>query len=492
LTEDQRRRLERQWLAWRLVLRYGIGVVVFVFFTTASFHFRYTPDETYVYLQHGRSIARGDGFASNAGVPVGSAASPLWTFLIAGGTSFGLDPYIVAKTLDLVCASFAVIAVLAFAFVLLRDRVYALFAAGIFSFDVTFLRWTGTGLEVSLAVFLVLMTLWYGYKKEYITAALVAGLLTLAWPAGVLLFIALVVDCLINRRVGTSMTKVIVASVLLYSFIVGSWVVYALFNFGAITLQSLSDAVPRAELHASWFENLFLGVKTIATSQPVPALLLLAGLLALVRLPKLSVLREDGFPLLFLLLVLLCCLVMNIPMDSRHLAPLLPVVVVYGLWGIKRLEIGSFLSSRRALNILFISTALSLAQNQYIYRQWVVPHMESYVRGMDECLKPIAFWARTNTPESCRVFSPVCGMIGYISGRTMVQAEAAMNLADQDRVRHLVADTSLRNADVFIDRSSVSERLKSDHLVPVMTKQCSGFTRSNPSPEYFTLYKVVK
>ena len=179
---------------WRLVLQYGIGAIVLVFFVTTSLHFRYTPDETYVYLQYGRNIARGEGFSFNAGTLSYGVASPLWALLIAAGTKLSLDPYVVAKTLDIVFASFSIIGVMAFAFVLIRDRIYALAAAWMFSFDAWFLRWSGSGVETSLALLLVLLTLWYAYKKEYLTSALVAGLLTLVRPEGALLFVAVLVD----------------------------------------------------------------------------------------------------------------------------------------------------------------------------------------------------------------------------------------------------------------------------------------------------------
>lgn len=105
MTEDQERQLQRRMFWWRLVLQYGIGVIVVVFYVTASLHFHYTPDDTYIYLQYGRNIARGEGISFNAGTPSYGMTGPLWGFLIAAGTKLSLDPYIVAKTLDIVFAA---------------------------------------------------------------------------------------------------------------------------------------------------------------------------------------------------------------------------------------------------------------------------------------------------------------------------------------------------------------------------------------------------
>jgi hypothetical protein len=497
LIEEREEQLKRHWYVWRLVLQYGIGFVVLVFFVTASFHFRYTPDDAYIYLQYGRNIARGEGFSFNAGTPSYGITGPLWALLIAAGTKLSLDPYTVAKTLDIVFAGLSIIGVLAFAFVVMRDRIYALIAAWIFSFDAWFLRWSGSGTESSIAILLVMLTLWYAYKKEYVTAALVAGLLTLVRPEGVFLFVAVLIDCIVNVRGRKAVIRAILPSFLLYSVVVGSWLLYAWMQFGSI-VPNIFLVNPTGG-NSVW-DSIFSNLRIIGATQILLALLLVAGVIVAVKKSEMRTLREDGFPLLWVLLVPLFYVVMNVQVVSRYLLLILPVVVVYGVWGIKRLEIASLVSPQRGLLILLAVAGLSLGQNQFIYRMWVVPHMETFELGAEECLKPIAYWLRSNSVPGSTVLTPEIGMVGYVSERTVYDmaglvtpdARRVLNGVGYDEAMTQRLYEKFVHPDYVIDRSSVPERLTTEGLVPVMTRTFSGQGLSNPGLMYYTLYKVVR
>ncbi len=497
MTKAQERQLRRQLFMWRVVLQYGIGFIVLVYFVTASLHFHYTPDDTYIYLQYGRNIARGEGFSFNAGTPSYGVSGPLWVLLIAAGTKLSLDPYVVAKTLDIVFASFSVIGVMAFTFVVTRDRLYALVAAWIFSFDAWFLRSSGTGMDTSIAVLLVLLTLWYAYKKEYLTSALVAGLLTLVRPEGVLLFIAVCADSILNGRERWPVIKTMLASFLLYGVVVGSWLFYSSMQFGVV-ISSMVLNKPAGRI-ALW-DFVLSNVRIIGTTQCIMVLALIAGLILAVRRSEWRTLREDAFPLLWVLLLPLFYIVMGVQVVSGDLLLILPVIVVYGVWGIKRFERASLVSPQRGFLILFVLAGFSLAQNQLVYRLWIVPHMETSALGADECLKPIAYWLRTNTSPGTSVSAPDIGMLGYVSERTIYNSPGAVKAGAGRSVEGSTNDQRLKqeshgqgeHSDYVVDRSTVPERLTSESLKPVMTRTFSGLGLSKPGLEYYTLYKVMR
>lgn len=500
MTEDQEQQLNRRWFWWRLVLQYGIGVVIVVFYVTTVFHFHYTPDDTYIYLQYGRNIARGEGFSFNAGTSAYGITGPLWAFLIAGGAKLSLDPYIVAKTLDLVFAGFAVIAVLAFAFVLIRDRIYALVAAWIFSFDAWFLRWSGSGMETSLAVLLTLLTLWYAYRKEYIVASLVGGLLTLVRPEGALLFVAVLVDAMLNGRGRNAVARALIGSVLLYSLVVGSWLLYSYVHFGTVipnTLQAKSTSA--SSLPVLWF-TILSQLKIVASTQLVLAMFLVVGILVTIRKSGWHVIKEEGFPLLWMVALPLFYVLMNVQVVSRYLLLILPIVVVYGVWGIKRLEVASVVSPQRAFLILVVVAVVSLAQNQYVYRRWVLPHMENFELSMNECLKPIAYWLRSNAPAGSKVLAPDIGTIGYVSEREVFDTAGLVSLEVKRAFRGVSYDEGMMqkryeqviHPDYIVDRSPTPERLASEILKPVLTRPFSGLTVTKDELAYYTLYRVIK
>jgi hypothetical protein len=500
LTEDLERRLRRRMQLWQIILRYGAAVIVVVFYVTASLHFSYTPDETYVYLQYGRNIARGEGISFNAGSTSYGVTGPLWAILIAGGVKLSLDPYIVAKTLDIVLASVAVMSVLAFAFIVIRDRLYALIAAWIFSFDAWFLRSAGSGTETSLAVLLAMLALWYAYKKEHITSSLVAGLLTLVRPEGVFLFLAAQVDAALNSRNRISAVRIVVGSVVVYAMVVGTWLGFAYFHFGTIFPNQLQSSPFSGFAVAAMLTNAFANMKIVGATQLVPVLFLIGGFVVTVRKFGWHIIREEGFPLIWALAVPLCYVVFNVDVASRQLLLVLPVFVVYGLWGIKRLEIASLVSPQRGLFILLLVAGVSLAQNQIVYRGWVLPHMNTLELGVNECLKPMAFWLRANTPAGTTVLTPQAGVIGYVSERKVFDASGVIAPEVRRAFGDDTYDTGMKerkyelviHPDYVIDQSPIPDQLASEALKPIMTRIFPGLGITRPELMYYTLYKVTR
>jgi hypothetical protein len=485
---------------WRAVVRYGIAVVILVFYVTVYLHFDYTPDDTYIYLQYAKHIAHGDGFSFNAGSPSYGITGPLWALLIAGGTGLGLDPYIVAKTLDIVFASMTLLALYALAIYLLHDRIYALVATWIFSFDAWFLRWSASGMESSLAILLVLIAVWYAYRKEYVVSSFVAAVLTLVRPEGALLFAVVLLDNLFNTRDRRVARRAFLFSLLTYGAIVSVWLVYAYFSFGSVlpnTLQAKSTS--GMSLPVLWFTGSSIA-KILGATQVLSALLLILGVVVTVRAYSWRMLFEESFPLLWVVLLPLFYIILNVQVTSRYLLLILPFVAVYGVWGIKRLEVASLLSPQRALVALLVVAGLSLAENQYVYHEKVVPHMENFTEGMNECLKPMAYWLKSNAPEGATVLTPDIGMLGYVSGRKVYETAGLVTPAMKRAFRGVTYDEGMIEhryerviePDYIVDRSPSPARLAADSLQPVMTRTFFGLGLTKPEPVYYTLYKVLK
>ena len=485
---------------WRIVLQYGAAVIVLVFYVTASLHFSSTPDETYVYLQYGRNIARGDGFSFNAGLPSYGVTGPLWALLIAGGVKLNLDPYVVAKTLDIVFASMALMAVLAFAFIVTRDRLYALVAAWIFSFDAWFLRWAGSGTEMSLAVLLAMISLWFAYKKEYITSSLVAGLLTLVRPEGVFLFLAAQIDAVLNSRSRMSAVRMVVGSSVLYTMVVGTWLGFAYIHFGMTLPNQLQASLFRGFSWPAMLTGAFVNVKIVGATQLVLVLFLAGGVVVTVWKTGWQIIREEGFPLIWAFAVVLWYVLVGVVVGSRQLLLVLPVFVVYGLWGIKRLETASLISPQRGFVILLLVAGISLAQNQVVYRLWVLPSMNSLELGVNECLKPMAYWLRTNTPAGTTILTPQAGVIGYVSERNvfdasgMIAPEVRREFGNDSYDAGMVGRKyeTVIHPEYVIDRSLRPERLTTATLQPVMTRTFPGLGISKPDLLCYTLYRVIR
>ena len=502
MSDDRPHGHERAWSSflWNFAVRYGIGVVVLVFFVTVNLHFDYTPDDTYIYLQYAKNIARGEGFSFNAGEPSYGITGPLWVLLIAGGTKLGLDPYIVAKTLDVLFASLAIIAFYALAFAVIRDRVFALLAAWMFSFDAWFLRWSASGMETSLAVLLAIIAVWYAYTKEYVVASFVAVILTLVRPEGALLFVVILLDALLNARDRTVRWRALAGSVLMYGMILSMWLVFAYAYFGSVvpnTLQAKSTSL--ASLPVLWFTT-FSSLKILGATQVVPLLLLILGIAVTVRHYGWRIIKEEGVFVLWIVALPVLYILLSVQVISRYLVLLIPFVVIYGVWGIKRLELTAVISPQRSLLMLLVVAGISLVQNQYVYRSRVVPHMNNFTMGMSECLKPIAYWLRSNTPQDATILTPDIGMLGYVTERTVYETAGLVTPAIKKAFRGASYDEGMAQRryehvlrpDYIVDRSPTPERLTSDTIRPVMTRPFPGLGLTKSDLVYYTLYKVSR
>ncbi len=502
MTEDHSHYTEQEEYSpfWRFVLKYGISIVVGLFYGTAVLHFDYTPDDTYIYLQYAKNLVGGDGFSFNAGVPSYGVTGPFWTLLIASGTKVGLDPYMVAKTLDLFFASVAIVLLYLLAFAIVRDKIYALIVAWIFSFDAWFLRLTCSGMESSLAVLLTLLTVWNSYRKEYAVATFVAAILSLVRPEGVLLFFVVLIDIFLNTRVRASAWKKIISSFALFSIIIIAWLLFAYVHFGTTVPNTLQAKSTQGFSFAVLWFTLFSMLKIIGATQIVLVLAAIVGLIVVVRKEGWLKIKEDAFPLLWVIALPLFYIVMNVQVVSRYLLPTTPFLVLYGVWGIKQLELSFVLSPHRALIVLVAITGLSLAANQYVYRAKVVPHTQNFTLGMNECLKPIGYWLRSNAKEGATVLAPDIGVLGYVSGRNFYDTAGLISPPvkkafagvsyDEGMLQRRYAEVI--HPDYIVDRSPTPERLTTDSLRPVMTRTFSGLGLTKSDLVYYTLYKAGK
>jgi hypothetical protein len=241
-------------------------------------------------------------------------------------------------------------------------------------------------------------------------------------------------------------------------------------------------------------------MKIVGASQLILVLFLAGGVVVTVRKFGWHIVREEGFPLIWAFAVPLWYVMFNVEVASRQLLLVIPVFVVYGLWGIKRLEIASFVSQRRVISILLLVAGVSLAQNQFVYRGWALPHMKNLELGVNECLKPIAYWLRTNTPAGTTILTPQAGVIGYVSERKVFDASG---MIDPSVGRAFGSDSydagmvgrkyeMAVHPDYVIDRSSTPERLVAETMKPVMTRTFPGLGIAKPELMFYTLYKVMR
>lgn len=484
----------------RNTLKSGLGLVLLIFCATVLLHFRYTPDDTFIYLQFAKNILRGGGFAFNASEPTYGVTSPLWTLLIAAGGSLKLDTYLVAKLLDLLFASAGLIVFYLLALEVIRERLLAFLATFVFSVNVWFVRWAGTGMETSLSVLLVLATILYCVRKDHLIAAAASSVLMLVRPEAGLLFVLIVVDALINATEKRHGWKLALGSVLLFAVIVGPWLVFAKENFGTV--------IPNA-LHAkSGFGITLAGVptvaldvvKTIATSSVLELFLGLLLIAVMVGKKLYHELQQHIVPLLWVALLILVYVGAEVDVVSRYILLVLPFIILYGFYGLKKILDLMRLGTRYGISIAIVITAVILIQNQYVFQKHVKPHTSRFANGVEECLRPIALWLAENTPPGTVVVAPDVGVIGYWSDRKVCDIAGLITpemkklrkeglTYDEIMIRRLFIPFCY--PEYVIDRSVVPERLTDDQFTPLLTRRFEGLGLAKPEVQYYTLYKLT-
>ncbi len=482
------------------ILKFGIVPIVGLFYILTVLQIEYTPDDTYIYAQYARHLAEGKGFSFNNETPSYGVTGPLWAMLIAGGAFVGIDPIVVAKSLDLVFASLAVLLAYIVGVAIIRDKWYALLGALLFSTDAWFLRWSGSGMDASLAVLLALLVIRHLHQNEYITASILSGLLTLVRPEGALLFGVVLVDNFLNSTNRRLALKVGLICSALFAIIVGSWLVFAYAHFGQVVPNTiLAKSSAGFSLPAAW-HILKTEAAILGSTQAVPIAALFVSLFFLARSKQPNVVVLEGISLLWVVMLLLFYVLFNVQVVSRYLIPITPFVIIMALWGLKKMDEKFEWSSRRRLLVLSLVALFTVLQNQFLYHGTVVPHKEGFAVGMKDALLPIANWLRENASDEDIILTPDIGLLGYVSEKKLYDTAGLIT----PEVRRAFGATEYYEAiatrqyekvvqpTYVVDRFAHAERLSAPDMIPLMTREFPSLSITGPGTVFYTLYRVKR
>ncbi|MEX1140471.1 MAG: hypothetical protein WEF53_14085 [Bacteroidota bacterium] len=480
-----------------LVLRFGIAILVLAFYVTAVLHYSYTPDDTYIYLQYARNIAEGNGFSFNIGEPSYGVPGPLWALLIAAGAAGGLDPFVVAKTIDLFFAGLSVIIALRLSVEILKDPLYALVATAVVATDTWLLRWAGSGLETSLSVLLVLLTFFYVYRTEYALASLSAAFLTLVRPEGALLFVLVQADNVINTSNWRLAFRVTLKSTGVYAAVLAPWMVYALLTFGKVIPNTFDAQTISGYSLESLIGVLGSEVKILLISQGISIALLLIGVAGVLRRSSLRHAWIEVFPLVWPLALLLFYSIMNVQVVSRYLLLVSPVIAIFGVWGVKKSTEFWKLRWRTSLGLLAGLVMISGVQNQVFYHLKVLPHLKGFILGMEECLRPMGYELRKMGGPTTSVLTSDIGLVGYVSGVKVYDTAGILSPEIRKQFSGLTYDDGMEQEvylnvirpDFVLDRSHQPGRLETAELKKIMSCRFPSLGLMFESQVYYTLYK---
>lgn len=380
-----------------------ISLPLFVF--AMALYRGYAGDDTFIHLQYARNLAEGNGFAFNPGEPSYGSTSPLWTLLVAGaGSLTGGRFYAAAKLLSVGFALGTLVFFYLLARRLIAHPTLAAAAVLLLAFDPWFLKWAGSGMETSAALFVVVSALWF-YLHRLGQGRLPASAFLLGWgtllrPELVGLFLVLLVDRLFVRRRPLTETAV---ALFLYLVPIAPWLLFAQVTFGHFvpnTVLAKSGAL-------DWTDGLWRTAKVYgATYAPI-----LSGALVALRV----VLRRGhgwsetvplwgwaiGLPVAYV--------VTGSYVASRYLLLAVPPLVLLAMWGVAHAW------HRRAWILVSVALAVSVVVQATV----IVPRTR-FARGVDEGLIDVAEWIRLETPPNALIALHEVGAVGYFCERRVI------------------------------------------------------------------------
>ncbi len=484
-----------------------LPVLVLMFYFTASGHFGYTPDDTFIYLQFAKNLVHGNGVAFNAGDPTYGVTSPLWLFVIALGGVLRIDLAVAAKAIDLLMASGAVILFYLAAYELIRDMVVAMLATLTFSLNIWLLRWAGSGMETSCSVLLVLAAFVFCLRNEYLLSVVMAALLALVRPEAVLFVFFIAADIFVNSHDKRSAAGLTMKLAVVYAAILAPWLVYAYINFGTIIPNTALAKSPSGMGLARVEGGIWNIGSIVAASDGVVVVgLLSCGVLLWRKLRTAT--KEDRFfyfrqslvglgwaaalPVLYLL--------RNVTVVSRYMLLVTPFLVLvaylylYGTLMRSRFQ-------RFAYAGVIIFAGLTVVQSQVTYRLIVAPGIEAFESGMNTSLVSIGHWLKEHTRPDEGVLAWDIGAVGYFSDRRICDAAGLVTPGLIPYVREgaelkQIADERLYapycTVNYVVHRAEEPNALAANpSLVPLFSKPFYRIGLLKMRQDYYTVYQVA-
>ena len=373
------------------VVRFGLPLVVAVYYATAARGFPYTADCGYAAANWSALL-----LGQRTGIPGAEMFSLFWTVLLALGGTLGLDLLLVGKIMSLLFACFGILGLYLLGVEILDDRILAFSAALVVALDPLLLQAGPAGTPATALMALSTASLFFARRRDFALAAVFAGLSTvLAWPATVLMVsLWLEVRSLSD---GPSRSKTFFGASAVFLAVVLPWMVFA----WAKGLPMISHSgVPGNALAIGWWTL-------------VPALLCVLMMLTGIVVVRRSRLLQlvVGEPLWGVVAWILWTGVAGLLCGADFWlagSPLLLLGAMQGLRGVVpalREEVANY-------SIAFGATALLLVVNQAIFLTAGKASMNEALETEQDAI-PTVRWIGAQLPAAITIESEVPGLTGY-------------------------------------------------------------------------------
>lgn len=408
-------KFSRNYPLW-LALAALLGALLYTL--AAALHYRpgFPLDDAWIHLTYARNLALRGEWAFLPGQPSAGSTSPLWTLLLAPGFWLGLAPYFWPNFLG------------AFSFFLLAWRVeFSLRAlepayrprlpwGGLLLLGEWHLAWASlSGMEVVLHALLLttLLTMILLGGKRFLLMGALAGLSVWLRPDGLTLLGPLALWALWpSSSPRTSPPAFRSLLHLLFGFL-PFFLPYLAFNHSLAGSFWPNTFYAKQAEYAAWQAKAFYEKGAQFAIQFLPGL-------AFFALPGLFLLpwREKRWPLTLILLWAAgyaALYVSRLPVYQygRYTMPVLPVLILLGLWGFFRW--GAAVHTRAGRRLRFAWSAL-LALMTILLWGLGARSFATDVAFIESEMVQTARWSAKNLPPQARIAAHDIGALGYFDG----------------------------------------------------------------------------
>lgn len=469
----------------------------------------YVTDDTYIHMQYAKHLAQGRGLVFNTGEHVYGCTSPLWVALLADAISLHFDGLAAARALGAI----ATLASVAFFWQLLRRnlRAPALVAAGTLAWaaNAWMLRWALSGMETPLAVALTLagfvaFTEGKQWGARPVRTGALWALAALARPEAALLLLLwgmfLLVDA-DNRAGALRLITGIVPPLAIY----GGWLLFAWLYYHALLPQTLA-AKAAGSGFAGRFEAFVRQVEILGATDGVLLATLVLALLATLRRPRAAGRwrAQKLVPWAWVASVPALYLARGVPVLSRYLVPLLPVIAWLAWEALERaLAPDDPRHARRLAWAGALLAALVVAQNVIVWRTTVLPQVQSFSPALESSLVRWGRWFGAHARPGSAIATPDIGAIGYFSDHPVVDlgglvTPAMVPYLEREEPEQAVARfrfASFARPEFVVDRAERAWDLlrRSPYracLDTVGTAVVPNLGVARPEPRVYSIYRV--
>jgi len=471
----------------------------------------YLTDDTFIHLRYAQHLSRGEGLVFNPGERIYGCTSPLWVALLADGMAIGLDGVLVGKVLG----GIATLLSIALFLQLMRRTVATpelrAMATVAWAGHAWMLRWSVSGMETPLAVALVLagfvaFTEGQQWGARPVRTGALWAMAALTRPEAVFLLglwgIFLMADT--ENRAGL---RRLVFGALPPILIYGSWLLFARVYFGTFWPQTLSAKAAGSAQAGFPLDNLIRQGKIILSTDGALLVVLVLGLIFGGRRlwPK-QVMAQRLVPWVWIVTIPILYVARGIPVISRYLLPLSPVMA-WLAWRTAELwwcgEPPDPARRGRALALGALLAVVVLAQSAAVYRSRVIPHVRTFTAGLESTLIHWGRWFHRVAPPGATIATPDIGAIAYYSDLPVVDLGGLVTppmvpILERETPENAIANfdfSSFAKPEFLVDRAPSDDDLRRrSRFGPCLTRLGSGAIDGlgiqRPGVTIYTFYRI--